>query len=482
MYVHTGRIAGLLAAAAVLVVTASCAPTNMHGGADGDLLGRAAGVLSEDELSESLWPGWEVSLMPLALYREGGACYLIRHPKPPTTFSRSRDSYPIRDTVYEGATSDAAVDIDDTSIGDVATIMMDADSVADMAAGDILCEAFRVHELGFCAGLPEMPDLVTGYPVIPHQLAMADIECEALALALTAPPESLEVRVLEFVSLRSFRRMDMMRRYVEYERRMEFEHGIPGYIKLACKAIRSARNPGHGHGLSTAEEAAAALSHAADVEWYRGDRFSCTGAALCSLLDRYHPQWKGEVERRCVEPYEILRGITRGHAPGPSGLLERYRYEARKEDHRLRLEAEKSEAERAYDSIVGSEAPTLIVQTKLLSSASLSYDPENILRVDARREVHSRLIRLECSGGTHIRVLGRPTAVDLGEGDLVIEQMTFAAPSDISIVCDGVPLGSDAGVTHAQRSLIVSGEGLSIEAAAAAVIVGEARTTIILHH
>ncbi len=78
-------------------------------------------------------------------------------------------------------------------------------------------------------------------------------------------------------------------------------------------------------------------------------------------------------------------------------------------------EAVKTDEERLFESIVRRPGPELCVVTRQLSSVSVSLDRQNLVQVDAHREVHTRVLKVEYSGGSHVYFAGRPVAATLGD-------------------------------------------------------------------
>jgi hypothetical protein len=217
------------------------------------------------------------------------------------------------------------------------------------------------------------------------------------------------------------------------------------------------------------------------LEWYSDDRFACTGAAVCMLLDRLAPDWKREVEEDCVEPYEVLKEMFKTKTPRASEVLERYDVDGRLANKRAFIDGLKSEPEKLFEAIAEGDHPIWNVDTHLLASSQVSHDPENTVQVDEHRTVHKRVIRIEYSGGTHVHVVGRPVAAVVGGGEFDIEQLIMAAPEEYSVTVRGEPLALTKGVHQITGHLSVEGGGVSIEADAGIVMVGENKVTFMLH-
>jgi hypothetical protein len=116
-------------------------------------------------------------------------------------------------------------------------------------------------------------DLLAGYPIDPQNLALVDIECRLLSRAVSAPDDSLRERVLEFVCIRSLRRICLTPRVCDYEARLEFLEGVPAYI--AERARREGRPYIRGKAaeklrdaLGTPGDWAQSLTAPGGLDWY----------------------------------------------------------------------------------------------------------------------------------------------------------------------------------------------------------------------
>jgi hypothetical protein len=199
------------------------------------------------------------------------------------------------------------------------------------------------------------------------------------------------------------------------------------------------------------------------------------------LLDRLAPDWKREVEEDCTEPYDVLWGMMRTKIPRASDVLSEYDVDAMVAEKRAFIDGMKSASERLFEEITEGGHPTLTIDTHLLASSQVSYDPENIVTVDDHRFVHKRMIKIQYSGNTHVHVVGRPIAAIVGEGEFDITQLIMEAPEECSVTVGGLPLELTSGVHEITGHLSVVCPGISIEAEAGVVMVGEAGVTFMLH-
>ena len=345
--------------------------------------------------------------------------------------------------------------------------------------------SFRAHGAGVCEGKMDPIELLSGYPMDAWNLVLADIECRLLQRAALAPDDSLELCVREFASVRRHRRLRMGGRYGEFERRVEFSEGIPAYLAERCRREAEPHLGGRfGERLGDALGEPGALERcfpeSPGPAWYRGERFRWTGAVLCTVMDRFYPEWKPEVTSECTDPFAVLLRQVRGGLPPAHDVLGRYRYDQLVASMTTTIEESKTDAERLFESIARSDNPTLSISTHLLASGQVSFDPSRIGKVDAHREVHTGALKIEYSGGTHVYVMGPPVAVVLGDDEFDFRTVILSAPEEYAIVMDGEPFEIENGVHEFARSLSFTAEGLSIEATSGTVMVGASGISMIL--
>ncbi len=485
LHVSTGRWIAV-ATAALLLLPAAVGATP-PGDDVLEVLADAEMALELRELSEAVWPDWDISETPLAVTVDSDRCYLLHHPDPPSSFSKLDERLPHSTTVYSGPLGSDDVEPASGTVRDEPTAFAHVDQVSREAVPAVFVGAFRAHELDHCPELGETIDLMISYPSDARNLALVDVECDLLRRALAAPADSLEKRVIEFVSVRSVRRLGMGRQFVSYERQREFLDGLPAYIGERCREIGAAYLRGEaGERLRDELGTPGGLEHCypekVDLDWYRGERFMWSGACVCLILDRYHPEWREEVAERCVDPFEVLFDLTRRKTIRTKGLLERYGLEERLVDRAEFIDRTKSAPEKLFESVAGTEKPLLIFNVRMLASVSVSYDPENVETVDAHRTVHKRVLKIEYSGGTRIELVGRPVAAVVGEDEFDFSQLLLEAPEGgLTVTVEGEPLELTGGIHQLDRPFEIEGAGVRVVAQSGAIMVGDGKTTVVLH-
>jgi hypothetical protein len=477
-------IRALVSPFAVLIFLAAVVPcSSLESEKEDALLGIEASLRMES-LSKALWPSWDISKTPVALLSPDGQCFLINHPRPPAGFERVRDTS-VRMSVHRSSRSPEG-DRRVCRVGGVPTALVNLDELGAETLPVVFEAAFDAYEEKDCLDRTKAVVLVAGYPAEASSLVLADIECGLLLAALNAPDDSVRQRAEEFAAIRRNRRMRMGGRYTEYERRIEFTEGIAAYLAEKCREEGASYLEGRiGERLEGSLGEPGELLRSApaspDLGWYRHDRFRWTGALTCLLLDRLYPEWKDVVWSECIDPYEVLWRRLQDGVPLARQILARVGYDELVASRSSAIEGMKSDAERHYEQIAGQSGKVLTISTHLLASGEVSFESASIEKVDAHREVHNRILKIEYSWGTRFECIGSPVAVVLGEDEFDFRRLILRLPEEYSIVLDGEPLVPEAGVYQFMESLVFKSPGISIEAHAGTVMVGENGVSLILH-
>jgi hypothetical protein len=275
-------------------------------------------------------------------------------------------------------------------------------------------------------------------------------------------------------------------RYGEYERRIEFTDGVPAYLAERCRRD-AAEHVGRRFGdrldgsLGRPGALERCFPESPDLNWYRAERFRWSGAVICNVLDRFRPGWKESATLDCLDPFGVLLNEVKRDLPRAKAVLARFGYEELVASMTTTIEQSKSDAERLFESISRSNGPTLSFATHLLASGEVRFDPTRVEKVDAHREVHTGIFKIEYSGGTHFHSLGVPTAVVLGENEFDIRTLLVSAPEEYTVVLDGEEVELTEGVHEFRRSMSLTAEGLSVEASSGTVMAGQRGLSFILH-
>jgi len=264
----------------LLAAFASAAPAEP--GATVDPL---AVVAALDRYAErELWPGFDATAFPIALY-DGNRTLLLRHPSPPPEFARSKEHEDV--WVFSGR-HQAMRWNSNAEIGGVRTatllLTIDPSRSADVEASILFHEVFHLFSKSrHPSWRPNELDRYS-YPMTDiDNYRLLLIEEEALARAMesesTAGTAAWAATALATRTARQARLSDEHR---AFETALELQEGTAVYM------ARSA--------LGTAAETA----RLREDRGPEGIRWRCyeTGAAIAVALDRLLPSWKRDLDTR----------------------------------------------------------------------------------------------------------------------------------------------------------------------------------------
>jgi hypothetical protein len=411
------RLAALcLAAVCVGSLATACSGIASPTTIDSDAL---AVVAEMDRLARrDLWPGFDASTIPLAIY-DGERTLLFRHPAPPAGFQPLAGAtavwaYPGR---LASVTANSSVEIGGVS---TATLMPAAGSVSlQQRAGVLIHEAFHVHQSQHYPSWQANEVELFTYPFDqPELLALRRMEAEALRRALTAddvPYSACWARVA--LDLRRARFDRMAPGAVGYERGIERYEGLAHYVESrATEVADSAVMP--------------SADFAADAIRQRG---YATGNAIARLLDRFWSSWRSlrDHDSTALDTLlaQALAATDTGRTACALTASQRRRFEASAaadvEDLHGRLAAQR-------DAFLQQPGWTVVVDATAHPLFPHGFDPLNVQRGQRGEVLHTRWLRLGNGAGT-IEVLGHAALSEAaGEHPLFngLHRLTIAGLAD----------------------------------------------------
>lgn len=337
-----------------------------------------------------LWPNFEPLKIPVAIF-DGERTLLFRHPSPPEGFEAVQDApgvfaFPGR---YSAVTANTNVQIG--GVG-TATVMLDhsTDRSLEETAAVIVHEAFHVFQASRHSDWQANDAEVFVYPFENVDgLVLRRLETEALRRALGAEAAAasagwaktaLHLREQRFKELGSF---------ADYEVNTELKEGLAQYVQfLACG--RDAEIAAEGYAPDKVRPRAYA-----------------TGSAFAFLLDRFEPSWKAKLE---AGPTQSLSDLLADALPEDKAIrrfTERERQEAKERAVKDVAELKKVKAE-AADAFEAEPGWRVTIEAGDGPLWPNGFDPMNVRRIDAKRVLHSRFLKLG-NASAKIEILGRPS-------------------------------------------------------------------------
>lgn len=373
-----------------------------------DLALRVADEVERLANARSLWPNFDPTAIPLAIY-DGKQTYLFRHPDVPEGFAgvegneQSGLTYTGR---HPAVTANTSADIGGAL---TATLLVDnvkpGHSVTGLA-GVALHEAFHVFQREQHPAWAANEGDLFMYPIDkPNLLALRRLETKAVRRALdAADPEDSECWSRQALAIRAERFSDMDAPYSAYERGTELNEGLATYVQFQADGQKDVKLPEQGFA-------------AVDVR----PRAYATGAAFALLLDRVNPDWPALFESDSSESLDAALLSELGS--GIKEIANRCAFtnaevavvnEVAQSDV-ARIVTEQNERRVQFDE---SDAWRLVV--KAADGEPLwpqRFDPLNVERIDGGI-IHTRFLRLGNDRG-YVEVLE--------VGDLDIEALTVGA-------------------------------------------------------
>jgi len=475
-------IAATVALAAVAPSIGAPTPT----AAEAEALELLDAALGLDALSGAVWPGWRISQTPFAVYIPDSTCLVVRHPGLPPGFERCGGAHSTATPVYAGEVTDAAVDLNGCRLADVPTAFMRVDEFRGDVLSKVFEKAFYVHLLTACSDLCELLGPKIGYPVNGQSLAMIDIECDVLVSAMSSEDDTLDQRVRDFVGVRSFRHQYTLGRFKDFERKIEFTEGLPLYIAEKCREhaaehLNDAALELLGESVAASGGLIGCFAAPSRLDWYRRNRLRYSGAAVCALLDRMRPDWRGVCQRRCVAPHTLLVEVVGGEAHRVLGILERHHLKERTVERESFISEAKTGPEQEFERLMRGRGKRLVFTTNLLAAVSISHDPKKTTAVDSHRQLHTSVLKIEFSGGTRVHITGHTVAAAFGTGDFDVVTLIMEMPEEYAVRSDGEDVVLESGINHLDAPFVVEAPGVLVEARVGVVVVGEDRVNFVLH-
>jgi hypothetical protein len=356
--------------------------------------GDAHAVMAEAERlgSQDLWPDFDPSTVPVAIYN-GRRTLLFRHPSPPEGFVPLAGEarvfeYPGRHSQVSANTS---IDLGGVRTATLMPVSGDA-SVRERAAL-LIHEIFHVHQREHHPSWSANEvDLFT-YPVDRLDvLALRRLESHALRHALrAADPELARCWTREALSHREARFDILPEASATYERRSELNEGLATYVE---------------HRALATEDAEVFPSEGFPVDAVR-QRSYWSGLALARLLDRFRLDWRntlaaddsGYLDRLLAEAVAGDEEVPRcGVAAEKRAVIEA---RAERDIHLLQARREDVRAD-----FLGAAGWRLVIVADGAPLFPQGFDPLNVETLRQGEVLHRRFLQLGNELG-NLELMGR---------------------------------------------------------------------------
>lgn len=421
--------------------------------------------------ADPLWPGFRPDTIPVVLVLPGRGTALLNWGAPLPEGWRPTPGVSgagWRDEVAMGATN-TSIRLNGRPAAQAVVPTLSPEVLASLAAH----EAFHVFQRASARperrfGASENTIWLTQYPVfdVDNETAFA-LEGRLLAAALRARTVAeWRARAREFVAVREARHARLPMHIAEFDRMSELNEGLAEYVQLRVLE-RLSREGDPRTRDDAARERAARIARverlAEDVQQSIRLRYYASGSAIALLLDRLEDAtWKERLVRDDLTLQDALAfasGARDAAIAARASASRQFDESGLARAAKARVEQLAARRRARVDSVLS--APGLTIVLDVASVAPLQpcgFDPQNLLRVDAVTELHTRWLKACGAGVTaefetqvvHDEAARRYTAVvadsaaltltvagdrrQLGDGD------TIAAADDVVVAAPHLAL------------------------------------------
>ena len=388
--------------------------------------------------AKPLWPGYDPSAIPAALY-DGKKTYLFSHPQPPEGFHKL--DQPENVWVYEGRypviVGHSMFDIGGVLTAGVLLDLLKGKTFTE-AAAILLHEKFHVFQMTHHPNwMPNAVDQFT-YPLQDvDQYVLVRLEVEALRRALQSKTkEETECWASTAVKLRELRFAKLEDRFVAYERGNELLEGLAMNIEFTVAGKTPVDYlPEKGFGPE-------------DLRL----RTYFTGQIMAALLSQFHPGWENDIE---TERYKYLDRLFKdkfGGAKDICGFSDREKTSAL-EEAEVAVENLLKKRSEMKKNFLSQEGYTVVITSDKAPLQPAGFDPMNVTSLSEKEILHHRFLRLKNSFGA-VEVMDRES---LSEG--CGEHPLFNGVCKLTVT----GFSSKPSLSESEGKVIVKSEGFTAE-------------------
>lgn len=349
----------------------------------------AEAVLAEfDRMADlPLWPGFKPKRIPVALY-DGTRTILVRHPAPPSGFTRQGDVW-LFPGQHPAMRANTAVDLGGTT---TATLLLDLAHPREVRewAAVLMHETFHVDQRTRHASWRANEMELFTYPFDNAQvLAARRLETALLRRALAAAdPKDAACWATRALEQRRERLGRLSEGSVSYERGTELNEGLAAFIERA--SLGETRGPD----LPAAEYGAEEVRR----------RAYAAGHAWATLLERFDPAWRKTMDAEKAKSLDELLAATLAGKPAGTCALpaEETAAVSQAQADVKRLTEDRQEQRRAFLGRPGWTVEILAISQPLESQG---FDPMNVSNLGGGEVLHRRFLKLGDGDTTLVEVL-----------------------------------------------------------------------------
>lgn len=386
------------------------------------------------QTAAELWPGWDPTATPLAIYKGTELGVLLGHPAPPSNFRRLAApgvSAPV--FVADSTAGMVRANTAQPFAGALTAFLSYQDFMGKPAAEAL---ATAVHEL-FHAHQNRIAPRKFGnilvvlwgwYPEFSaRNRALLALEAQMLHRAVTArDPEEVRQSAAGFLGLRAERRKDLTLELARYESGEESSEGLaryiewrllqllprvgdvaPGFSRASESALPAALKGAATEAAQAAEKRLEPLLRLQALERDR-ERFYALGMAQAALLDRLRPGWKKEFESGPLLLDELLAASV---SPAPEAetarLMEQLSYRSALGEQEKAVAERREQGARKLTALVSSGGERVVVEVGAVKDqmALRGFNPNGTVALSPGLVLHTfLLLDLGAEPGARLRL------------------------------------------------------------------------------
>ena len=316
-----------------------------------------------------LWPGWDPSATPLAIYKGTEMGVLVGHPAPPANFRRfstTAVSAPV--FVADSTAGMVRANTAQPFAGTLTSFLSHQDFMGKPAVDALatgIHELFHAHQQRIAPRkFGDILMVLWGkYPEFSaRNRALLALEAELLHRAATATdPDQARKSAAGFLALRAERRKDLTLEQRRYESGEESSEGLARYVEFRLLQLLPAAAPDFKEAAEAAGKRLEPLKNINGLERDR-ERFYALGMAQGIVLDRLRAGWKTEFDAGPLLLDELLTAEAPPSAADAAPLMEQLSFRRVLEEQEKAVRERREQGTQRLAALVSTPGQRVVVE------------------------------------------------------------------------------------------------------------------------
>lgn len=349
-----------------------------------------------------LWPGWDPTATPLAIYKGTGMGVLVGHPSPPQNFRKLAAAAVSAPVFVADSTAGMVRANTAQQFGGVLTSFFSYEEFMDKPAADAL--ALGIHELFHAQENRIAPQkngnilvvLWGDYPEFSaRNRALLALEAELLYRGATAKtPEEAREDVAGFLGIRAERRKDLTPELARYESGEESSEGLARYIEYRTLQLLPGISDAYKDAVSAAAKQLELLKSINGLPRDR-EKFYALGMAESVLLDRLRPEWKKEYETSPLLLDDLLaEAVPAAPAAETAALMDKLDFNHVLQEQQKTLSDRREEGVMRLTKFVASPGDRVVIEVHGIRNSVIlrGFNPNGAIQLSRDQIAHTFLL------------------------------------------------------------------------------------------